>query len=124
MELILVYESDGTDALDSPDNLCVSPRGGLILCEDDATNDSDVHPDSTANVTNVNRLVGFARDGRVFDFALNILNNGELAGATFSPDGQILFVNMLGSGTGSVRPYAGIEGMTFAITGPWEDGPL
>ena len=65
-----------------------------------------------------------ARDGRVFDFALNILNNGELAGATFSPDGQILFVNMLGSGTGSVRPYTGIEGMTFAITGPWESGPL
>ena len=60
----------------------------------------------------------------MFDFALNILNSGELAGATFSPDGQILFVNMLGSGTGSVRPYTGIEGMTFAITGPWEDGPL
>ena len=45
-------------------------------------------------------------------------------GATFSPDGQTLFFNMLGSGTGSVRPYTGIEGMTFALTGPWENGPL
>ena len=60
----------------------------------------------------------------MFDFAINILNSGELAGACFSPDGQTLFVNMLGSGNGSVRPYTGIEGMTFAITGPWEDGPL
>ena len=60
----------------------------------------------------------------MFDFALNIFNGGELAGATFSPDGQILFVNMLGDGTGSVRPYTGTEGMTFAITGPWESGPL
>jgi secreted PhoX family phosphatase len=24
------------DVLDSPDNLTVTPRGGLILCEDDA----------------------------------------------------------------------------------------
>ncbi len=124
MELILVYESDGTDALDSPDNLCVTPRGGLLLCEDDASNDSDTHPHIPPNITNVNRLVGFARDGRVFDFALNIFNGGELAGATFSPDGEILFFNMLGDGTGSVRPYRGTEGMTFALTGPWEKGPL
>jgi secreted PhoX family phosphatase len=68
--------------------------------------------------------LGFARDGRVFELAINILNSGELAGATFSPDGRTLFFNMLGSGSGSVRPYTGVEGMTFALTGPWEKGPL
>ena len=46
-ELVLVYESDGWDSLDSPDNLCCTPRGGLILCEDDASGDSDLHPDAT-----------------------------------------------------------------------------
>ena len=102
----------------------MTPRGGLILCEDDASSDSDTHPHIPSNITNVNRLVGFARDGRVFDFTLNIFNGGELAGATFSPDGRILFFNMLGDGTGSVRPYRGTEGMTFALTGPCENGPL
>ena len=56
----------------------------------------------------------------MFELAINILNSGELAGATFSPDGRTLFFNMLGSGSGSVRPYTGVEGMTFALTGPWE----
>jgi secreted PhoX family phosphatase len=123
-ELVLVYESDGWDSLDSPDNLCCTPRGGLILCEDDASGDSDIHPDAPNVGGNVNRLIGFARDGRVFELAINILNSGELAGATFSPDGRTLFFNMLGSGSGSVRPYTGVEGMTFALTGPWEKGPL
>ena len=32
--LRLIFESPGTDVLDSPDNITVSPRGGLVLCED------------------------------------------------------------------------------------------
>ena len=37
----------------------------------------------------------------------------EFAGATFSPDGKVLFVNIQAS-----------AGVTFAIWGPWEDGAL
>jgi secreted PhoX family phosphatase len=33
-KLVLLFESPGVDVLDSPDNITVSPRGGLVLCED------------------------------------------------------------------------------------------
>jgi secreted PhoX family phosphatase len=49
--------------------------------------------------------------GQVFDLAKNIaqgFEKEELAGVTFSPDGQTLFVNLQ------------VPGMTFAIWGPWE----
>ena len=119
-QLRLVYESTGSEALDSPDNLCVTPRGGLILCEDDASSDSDLNREAPG-VEDVNRLIGFSRDGGVFELAVNRLNDSELAGATFSPDGEILFVNILGETATRPNPK---EGMTIAITGPWEQGPL
>ena len=122
-DLTLIYESDGAEALDSPDNLCVTPRGGLILCEDDASSDSDLNRHAPG-IEDVNRLVGFSREGGVFEFAVNRLNDCELAGATFSPGGEVLFVNIFGDSSGSVDPYTGAEGMTVAITGPWGDGPL
>ena len=55
--------------------------------------------------------------GEPFEFAVNILNNSELAGACFSPDGRTLFVNLFGDSTKG-------SGMTCAIWGPWERGPL
>jgi secreted PhoX family phosphatase len=122
-QLTLIYESDGAEALDSPDNLCVTPRGGLILCEDDASSDSDLN-DNAPGIEDVNRLVGFSRDGGVFEFAVNRINDSELAGATFSHDGKTLFVNIFGDSSGTVSPYTGNEGMTIAITGPWGKGPL
>ena len=122
-ELTLIYESDGAEALDSPDNLCVTPRGGLILCEDDASSDSDLNRNAPG-ITDVNRLIGFSRNGGVFEFAVNRLNDSELAGATFSPDGKTLFVNIFGDSAGTVNPYTSNEGMTIAITGPWGKGPL
>ena len=94
-----------------PDNICVSPRGGIVLCEDGR--------DGT------NFLRGLRMDGQIFPFARNNVDlagerNGisgdfrasEFAGATFSPDGRWLFVNVQ------------IPGMTIAITGPWADGAL
>ena len=122
-DLTLIYESDGGEALDSPDNLCVTPRGGLILCEDDASSDSDLNRHAPG-IEDVNRLVGFSREGGVFEFCVNRLNDCELAGASFSPDGETLFVNIFGDSTGGVDPYTGAEGMTVAITGPWGKGPL
>ena len=108
--LRLIFESPGKDVLDMPDNLCVSPRGGLVLCED-----GDVD----------NFVRGLTTDGAIFSFARNNVvldgeKNGisgdfrarEFAGATYSPDGRWLFVN------------AQTPGITFAVTGPWADGPL
>ncbi|MEX0692530.1 MAG: alkaline phosphatase PhoX [Gemmatimonadales bacterium] len=100
-ELDLVFESPGAEVLKSPDNLCWSPRGGLVVCED---------PTGPAFMR------GITTDGRIFDFAQNIIDETEFAGATFSPDGHTLFVNIQG---GRNRP-----GITFAIWGPWERGSL
>lgn len=116
-ELVLVFESLGGSVLDSPDNLLVIPSGGIILCEDDASSgDGDTHP-LAPGIVDVNRLIGLTVDGEPFEFAVNRLNDTEFAGACFSPDGNTLFVNIFGDG------MAG-SGMTCAITGPWNRGPL
>ncbi|QDU10071.1 alkaline phosphatase PhoX [Gimesia aquarii] len=107
--LQLVFQSTSHDILDSPDNLTVSPRGGLILCED-----ADLKP---------LRLHALSRKGILKTVAINNIQlkkgqhnqlegdftGGEWAGACFSPDGKWLFVNIH-------KP-----GITFAITGPWDE---
>ena len=103
-QLILVYESRARETLQSPDNITVSPRGGLVLCEDGA---------GTCH------LHGLSPQGEIFPFARNIFNQREFAGACFSPDGQVLFVNIQG-GTGPGTDL----GMTLAVWGPWEKGAL
>lgn len=116
-ELVLLYQSPGADALDSPDNLVVTPRGGLLLCEDDASaNDGDGHP-LAPGITNVNRLIGLTRRGEAFEFAVNRFSDSELAGACFSPDGRTLFFNVLGDGIPG-------SGLTAAVRGPWQRGAL
>lgn len=117
-KLTLFFESPGGSVLDSPDNLLVTPRGGILICEDDASGpDADTHP-LAPGITDVNRLIGLDRRGEAFEFAVNILNGAEFAGACFSPDCSTLFVNIFGSGD-----LAG-SGMTCAITGPWRRGAL
>jgi uncharacterized protein len=118
--LRLVYESPGAAQLDSPDNLTVTPRGGLIMCEDDASSAHvDTHP-LAPGIENVNRVIGLGRRGEAFELAVNVLNESELAGCCFSPTGRTLFFNVFGSAvTGQ-----GVEGMTCAVTGPWWKGPL
>ena len=109
-ELRLIYESPGLHELNMPDNLTVSPRGGLVLCEDGTANPC-VH-----TLTRDGHIVRFARNnvvlagerrGHYGDFRAS-----EMAGAAFSPDGRWLFLNVQ-------RP-----GFTVAITGPWERGPI
>lgn len=114
--LVLLYQSPGAAALDSPDNLTVTPRGGLLLCEDDASSDGDTHP-LAPGISDVNRLIGLSMSGESFEFAVNRFNDAEFAGACFSPDGSILFANIFGEGTAG-------SGMTLAITGPWSRGAL
>lgn len=110
-ELYLRFESPGKGVLDSPDNLNVTPRGGIILCEDDATGgDNDTHP-LAPGLENVNRLIGLDVTGRPFEFGINVLNDSEFAGACWSSDGQVLFVNVFGDATPD-------SGMTCAIYPP------
>lgn len=115
--LTLFFESPGGSVLDSPDNLLVTPRGGILLCEDDASDpDNDSHP-LAPGIADVNRLVGLSPNGDAFEFAVNRLNDSEFAGGCFGPDGKTLFVNIFGD----VTPGSG---MTCAITGPWPRGSL
>ncbi len=99
--LRLIYESSDPTELNGPDNLCLSPRGkALVVCED---------------CTAVQHIRGLTIDGAIFDFAENMVpahERDEFAGATFSPDGETLFVNVQ-------RP-----GITLAIWGDWARGPL
>jgi secreted PhoX family phosphatase len=121
--LTLFFESPSGDVCDSPDNMTVTPRGGLVLCEDDASSAYvDSHP-SAPGITHVNRLIGLTPDGDPFEFAVNRFNGSELAGVCFSPDGRWMFFNIFGISTGTPQDHAG-EGMTCAVTGPWEAGPL
>lgn len=107
-ELELVYESPDPAELDYPDNIVLSPRGGLVICED-----SD-QP--------VQRLYGMDRLGGLFEFCRNNVQlegergftgdfrGAEWAGACFSPDGRWLFANVYD------------PGFSVAITGPWKPG--
>ena len=82
-ELRLVYESPGLHELNMPDNLTVSPRGGLVLCED-GTRNPCIHV-----LTRAGRIARFARNNVVLQGERNGLRGdfrgSELAGATFSP---------------------------------------
>ncbi|RZU33352.1 PhoX family protein [Blastococcus saxobsidens] len=96
-QLILLFESPSAEVLDAPDNLTVSPRGGLVLCEDGGGEQF---------------VRGLNERGEIFDFAKNSLSDAEFAGACFSPDGDVMFVNVQ------------TPGVSFAIRGPWEKGAL
>jgi secreted PhoX family phosphatase len=115
-QLVLVFESESGGVLESPDNLCLTPNGGALFCEDDAVSDDDMHP-LAGGIADINRLIGLGARGEPFEFAVNLRNDSEFAGACFSPDGEVLFVNLFGDGTPG-------SGMTCAIWGPWENGPL
>ena len=57
--LKLIYASPTANDLDNPDNITVTPRGGLLLCEDAA---------GGVNVA-AERMVGLTLDGNTFTFA-------------------------------------------------------
>jgi secreted PhoX family phosphatase len=119
--ITLLYEAPHHHALDFPDNCAMSPRGGMVVCEDG---------------TGGQRLMGLTPKGELFEFARNIFNSIELAGACFSPDGGTLFVNIYGRSTvRTASVYGQLEvlpigseerekAMTLAIWGPWGTGLL
>src|SRR5918996_3799596 len=124
--LTCIFASGNPLAGNNPDNLTVSPRGGILLCEDGGgVEDTFGFGD---------RLLGLTPAGETFIFAKNNImlepadirqagksrefiepgdfREREWAGATFDPSGEILFVNIQD------------PGITFAITGPWRAGTL
>jgi secreted PhoX family phosphatase len=91
LTLVVLIAPGGT--FDGPDNVVVSPYGGLFLCED---GDGEQY------------VVGAGDDGRLYPFARNALNDSEFAGVTFDRTGRTMFFSIQ-------EP-----GITFAVTGPWK----
>ena len=118
-----IFVADSPQVGNNPDNIVVSPRGGILLCEDNR-GVMDVYGKGV-------RLLGLTADGDSYTFAKNQVQlthdqiaaagrhvapgdyrGEELAGACFDPKGEVLFVNIQ-------RP-----GITVAIWGPWSKGNL
>jgi len=114
-----------TRAVDAnnPDNVTISPRGGILLCEDGG------------GVTDAygfgERMVGLTEQGAPYVFCKNNTlltpsdvalagkavapgdyRGTEFAGACFDKGGDVLFCNMQS------------PGITYAIWGPWGRGNL
>lgn len=90
--LELFVEPNDSTLVDNADNLTVAPWGDLVACEDGPGEQF---------------LLGITPAGKIHKLARSAGTGGEFAGATFSPDGTTLFVNIQGAG------------LTLAITGPW-----
>ena len=89
---IFAVNEDGA-GVDGPDNITVSPHGGLVLAEDG---------------DGASQLIGVTDQGKAYRLALNLVDDSEWAGPTFNAEGSTLFANIQGA-----------PGRTFAITGPW-----
>ncbi|SDK27877.1 PhoX family protein [Streptomyces indicus] len=102
LTLVIVFGPDTDVQLpgEEPDNICLAPSGGLMVCEDGE---------------GAQHVYGLTRRGEVYPMAGNRQNIGtpeepewgEFAGVTFSPDFDTMYVNCYTPGT------------TFAVTGPW-----
>jgi secreted PhoX family phosphatase len=102
LTLVIAF-GPGTDIAlpgESPDNICLAPGGGLMVCEDGG---------------GAQHVFGVTRHGEVYAMARGAQNIGsaeepawgEFAGVTFAPDGGTMYMNCYTPGT------------TFAVTGPW-----
>jgi secreted PhoX family phosphatase len=95
--LTLIFQSTDPAVLDLPDNITITRRGTIVICEDNTDG------------SNFIRLLD--RDGTLTTFAQNRFSVDEFAGAALGPGGHTLFVNTQAA-----------SGRTFAI---WsERGPL
>ena len=81
-----------SDNPDGPDNITVSPFGGLFLAEDGV---------------GVQHLLAVDTHGQTRVFARNRLSTSEFTGVNFAPNARTLFANIQD------------QGLCFAITGPF-----
>lgn len=109
-ELTLLFEARDREQLNYPDNLCFSPRGGLLLCEDGDRLGGQYLQGLSAELD----LFTFARNQVVLENSVHghigDFRRSEWAGVCFSPDGRWLFASVFN------------PGFTVAITGPWRRG--
>ncbi|MBB1089411.1 DUF839 domain-containing protein [Lysobacter sp. SG-8] len=122
-QLTALYVSGNQLAGNNADNITVSPRGGVVLCEDGGESPDAYGPGA--------RLLGLTRRGEAFYLCKNnvelsdtqiagagkVIPEGdyrgsEFCGACWDPIGRTLFVNIQ------------TPGITFAIQGPWWWGGL
>jgi secreted PhoX family phosphatase len=119
MRLRALFVSANQAVGNNPDNIVVSPRGGILLCEDGGFGDAGI------------RMLGLNPAGEAYTFCRNNVTlsgaqiagvgksvpageyrGSEFAGACFDPTGRVLFLNV----------YS--PGFTVAISGPWARGNL
>jgi len=131
--LTVVFESTSTSEVDGPDNIAVSPRGSILMCEDGGSDPK--------------RLVGLTQGGETFTFCENriALDQGDLAvidevypgvasgftdsvGESFDGSARRSFTSREWCGACFYGRWLFVNiqspGVTFAITGPWENGAL
>ncbi|MBE9549415.1 MAG: DUF839 domain-containing protein [Proteobacteria bacterium] len=112
-KLTLIFESPSHRVISGPDNIAISPRGNMVICEDHVT-----------TVDKAQHLLALLDGGDYFYFCqinpdirgehnghdlAETLPGSEWAGITFSADGHWMFANIYN------------PGITVAITGPWQD---
>jgi len=120
-----MYSSPNVVVGNMGDNLTVSPRNAILICEDASSATTDSFGFGQ-------RLMGITGGGDAYIFAKNNVvltgaqlqaadkrtslagdhRGNEFAGCCFDPTGRYLFVNIQ------------TPGITFAISGPWALGPL
>ena len=114
--LELILEATDRNGFSGLDNVMISPRGSLMICED------RIGPMKKGQY-----IAGLTAEGELFSFCqINPHLSGnyaghnlgkaavksEWAGACFSDDGEWMFANIYD------------PGITVAITGPWNKGPV
>lgn len=118
-----LFASTNPTMANNPDNIAISPRGGLMMCEDGGGAEDEFGFGE--------RIMGLTTTGESYIFAKNNIvltaeqivaagkhcdpgdyRDREIAGVCFDPQGEIMFVNIQ------------IPGVTFAIWGPWQQGPV
>ncbi|MEL7538354.1 MAG: alkaline phosphatase PhoX [Pseudomonadota bacterium] len=123
--MTMLFESPAAEVTDGPDNIAISPRGGILLCED---GDNDPQ-----------RLIGLTPNGETFPFAENriVLSDSDLGVLESIWPGVASAEGAFGAGNYTGREWAGATffgnwlfvniqtpGLTIAITGPWRRGRL
>ena len=113
------YVSPDEAVVDAPDNITILGNGLVLACEDGGGQITE-----SGEIVRGTKLIAINKQGHALEVGENnividkpiesrpAINPGdyrrsEFAGATFSPDGTTLFVNIQ------------TPGITFAITGPW-----
>lgn len=126
--LTLIYASSTALVGNNPDNITVSPRGGILYCEDGGRRIDPygrgmrlmgLTPQGKAFIFAKNnvqlsagQLAAMGRTGHPFSPAPGDYRDTEFAGAAFDPLGRVLYVNTQA------------PGITYAVTGPWNKGNL